>query len=97
MPLVPREKDGAVLIDLQVVARASRVCVGPVVGDRLKVQVTAPPVDGEANAAVILALAEALGVPRRDVTIVAGESARRKTVRIRGIGKRALANYIEAE
>jgi uncharacterized protein (TIGR00251 family) len=48
------------------------------------VAVTAPPVDGAANAAVIDALAEAFGVPRRSVQIVRGETGRRKTVRITG-------------
>ena len=65
------------------------------VGDRLRVAVTAPPVDGAANAAVVRALAEALGVPRRAVTIVRGETGRRKTVRIEGpdasAGRRRLA------
>ena len=51
---------------------------------RLKVAVTAPPVDGEANAAVIELLAKALGVPRRQVEVIAGASSRRKTVRIEG-------------
>jgi uncharacterized protein (TIGR00251 family) len=51
---------------------------------RLKVAVTAPPVDGEANAAVVEVLAKALGVPRRQVEVIAGMSSRRKTVRIEG-------------
>lgn len=49
---------------------------------RLKVAVTAPPVDGEANAAVIELLAKELGIPRRQIEVIAGASSRRKTVRI---------------
>jgi len=71
-------------IDVLVVPRASRVAVGPMVGDRLRVAVTAPPVDGAANAAVIEALAAAFGARRAAVTIVRGEKGRRKTVRIEG-------------
>lgn len=71
-------------IDLLVVPRASRVAVGPLVGDRLRVAVTAPPVDGEANAAVIEAVAGAFGVRRSAVTIVRGERGKRKTVSIEG-------------
>jgi uncharacterized protein (TIGR00251 family) len=74
----------ALTIDVLVVPRASRTAVGPNVGDRLRVAVTAPPVDGEANAAVIEALAHAFGVRRSAVTIVRGERGRRKTVRIEG-------------
>ena len=86
-----REVDGALVVDVLVQPRASRAGVGPVVGDRLRVSVTAPPVDGKANAAVIDALAEALGVRRADVTIVRGETGRRKTVRIAGATRAALA------
>ena len=73
-----------VLIDVQVSPRASRAKVGPVHGDRLKVAVTAPPVDGAANAAVIEVLARALARPRRDLDVAGGMSSRRKTVRVRG-------------
>jgi len=72
------------MVDVQVVPRASRVAVGPAVGDRLRVAVTAPPVDGAANAAVIDALAAAFGVRRGSVSIVRGEAGRRKTIRIEG-------------
>ena len=78
-------------IDVLVVPRASRVCVGPMVGDRLRVAVTAPPVDGEANAAVIEAVAKAFGVRRTAVAIVHGERGRRKTLEIDGASAAALA------
>ena len=71
-------------IDIQVVPRASRVAVGGRVGERLRVAVTAPPVDGAANAAVTEALAEAFGLRPRDVTILRGQSGKRKTVRVAG-------------
>jgi uncharacterized protein (TIGR00251 family) len=71
-------------IDVLVAPRASRAAVGPMVGDRLRVAVTAPPVDGEANAAVIDAVAEAFGVRRAQVRIVRGERGRRKTLEIDG-------------
>jgi uncharacterized protein (TIGR00251 family) len=77
-------------LDVLVVPRASRTSVGPLVGDRLRVAVTAPPVDGEANAAVIEALAKAFGVRRSSVTIVHGERGRRKTVTVEGAGPGAL-------
>ena len=45
----------------------------------------APPVDGAANEALVELLAESLGVPRRAVRIVAGESSRSKTVDVDGV------------
>ena len=80
----PDHLPAALTVDVQVVPRASRVAVGPAVGDRLRVAVTAPPVDGAANAAVIDALAAAFGVRRGAISIVRGETGRRKTLRIEG-------------
>jgi uncharacterized protein (TIGR00251 family) len=78
-------RDGALTLDIVVAPRASRPGLGPVVGDRLRVAVAAPPVDGKANAAVIELLAKTLGVPRGAVEIVRGETGRKKTVRLRGV------------
>lgn len=85
------EHGGAVTFDVLVQPRASRAKVGPVHDGRLKVSVTAPPVDGEANAAVIELLAKTLGVPRGAVEVIAGASSRRKTVRITGVAAAAIA------
>jgi uncharacterized protein (TIGR00251 family) len=65
--------------------RASRSEVVGAHGGALKVRLQAPPVDGAANAALVELLAESLGVPRRAVRIVAGESSRSKTVDVDGV------------
>jgi uncharacterized protein (TIGR00251 family) len=80
-----REDAGGVTFDVLVTPRASRERVGPVVDGRLKVAVTAPPVEGEANAAVCALLARALGVPKSAVSVVRGDTGRRKTVRVAGV------------
>jgi uncharacterized protein len=74
----------SVTFDVKVVPRASRDKLGPRVGDRVKVQLTAPPVDGAANDALRALLAKAFGVPRGQVTILRGETSRQKTVRVDG-------------
>lgn len=51
----------------------------------LRVQLTAPPVDGAANEALIALLAERLGLPKRNVSIVQGAASRQKTVEIVGM------------
>ena len=71
-------------IDILVQPRASRAKIGPMHDGRLKIAVTAPPVDGEANAAVIELLAKALGLPKKAISIAAGQSGRRKRVEIDG-------------
>jgi uncharacterized protein (TIGR00251 family) len=89
------EQDGALVVDVLVQPRAPRAKIGPVVGDRLKVSVSAPPVDGKANEAVVRALAEALGIGRAAVEIVRGETGRRKTVRLRGVTLAALLRILD--
>lgn len=49
------------------------------------VRLSAAPVDGAANAELVAAIAGALGLPRRAVTIVSGDRARRKRVRVEGM------------
>jgi uncharacterized protein (TIGR00251 family) len=52
--------------------------------DALKIVLTAPPVDGKANQALIAFLAEALHLPRARIAIIAGLSSRTKMIRITG-------------
>ena len=89
-----RAQGDSVDIDILVQPRASRTRIGPVHGDRIKVAVTAPPVDGEANAAVIELFARALRCPRGAVAIVSGQGSRRKTVRIRGVAEAAVVAVV---
>jgi len=89
------EKDGAVTIDIAVKPRSSREGLGPVQGDRLCVAVNAPPVDGKANEAVGRVLAQTFKVPRSAVTIVRGETGRKKTIRIAGVTAAAVTRAIE--
>jgi uncharacterized protein (TIGR00251 family) len=78
------ERDGAVLIPVRVQPRASREAVTGVHDGALKIALTAPPVEGEANLALVAFLAKQLGVPKRDVQIVQGATGRQKLVAVRG-------------
>lgn len=51
-------------------------------GDRLKIRLTAPPVEGKANAYLMAFLAKAFGVPKSQVSLESGELNRQKRVRI---------------
>jgi uncharacterized protein len=85
---------GVVRFRVRVHAGARRTAVGGRSGSddapALVVRVTAPAVDGRANAAVIDALAGALGIRRRSVRLVTGSSARTKTVEVDGVSARAV-------
>lgn len=69
-------------LPVKVVPKSSRDRVAGWVGDALKICVTAAPERGKANAAVIDVLAQALGLPRRAIRVVAGESSPRKIIEI---------------
>ena len=62
----------------------------------LKARVKAPPVEGEANAALIVLIAKALGVAKTAVVIAAGESARIKTLKIEGMDEGDLMRRLGA-
>jgi uncharacterized protein (TIGR00251 family) len=90
MPAWVREEAGALRIELLVQPRASRNRVVGEQGERLKIALAAPPVEGEANEALVRFLAERLGLRRADVAILRGAAGRRKSVRVAGIGAEAL-------
>src|ERR671928_1997493 len=82
-PLRIEQRRGcAIRFPVRVQPRAARSEIIGIRGDALKVRVAAPPVDGAANAALVELLAAALGIPRRNVRVVAGASSRSKIVEI---------------
>lgn len=81
-------KGGHARFAVHVQPRASRSEIVGIHGAALKVRVTAPPVDGAANAALIAVLSEAFAVPRTAVRILAGESSRSKIVEVDGVSER---------
>ncbi len=79
------EADGGVTFAVRVVPRSSRNQIVGVEGGALKIKLTAPPVEGAANAALIEFIADWLGVRRSAVSIVGGDKARNKRVRVSGV------------
>jgi hypothetical protein len=96
MPAWLRAEGGAVVLELLVQPRASRTRVVGEHDGRLKVQLAAPPVDGEANAALVEFLADVLGVRKGEVAIARGETGRRKTVRVIGVTAAAVEAALAA-
>ena len=72
-------------LQLHVQPRASRTEVAGPHGGALRIRLAAPPVDGEANAELVAFLARRLRVPKAAVTIVRGETGRRKVVEVAGV------------
>jgi uncharacterized protein len=70
---------------VKVVPKSSRDRITGWIGETLKICVTAPPEKGKANTAVEAVLAEALGLPKERIGIVAGHASPRKMVEIDGL------------
>ncbi len=80
----------AAVLAVRVIPRAPRTVVDGERAGAILVRLAAPPVDGAANDALVTFLAAALGVPRRQVTIVSGATSRDKRVRIEGLDESAV-------
>ena len=83
-PRLTAGKNGAVL-RVRVQPRARRAGFEGYHGDLLKVALTAPPVEGAANEALVRFLADALDVPPSTVSVVSGQTSREKAVEFRGL------------
>jgi len=70
-----------------VIPRASKPGIAGTRDGALLVRLQSPPVEGAANTELIQILSDALGVPRRSISIVAGERSRQKRVRIEGVSE----------
>jgi uncharacterized protein (TIGR00251 family) len=79
------EITGGVRLHLFIQPKASKnEVVGPHNGE-IKIKITSPPVDGEANSGLIAYLSKLFGIPKRDIALVKGETNRHKVVDLSGI------------
>lgn len=69
-------------LEVRVQPRASRAAIAGVEGETLKIKLTAPPADGEANRQLIALLSKELKVPKSRIRIIRGETSRNKLIEI---------------
>ena len=84
------EVDGSVRFSVRLTPRGGLDRVDGVVDGVLRARVAAPAVDGAANQALLRLLADVLDVPRRDVRLVSGATARTKVIAVDGVGAERL-------
>ncbi len=89
-------RDGRLLLRIYVQPRASRNKFVGIYGDAMKLSITAPPVDGKANAAVISFLASFLKLKKKNIEIRSGLQSRNKTILIDGLSEEKIRAKIEA-
>jgi hypothetical protein len=80
-------KEPPLTFTVQVQPRSSRDEIAGVHDGRLKVRISAPPVEGKANERLIEVIAKAFCVPKSSVEIIKGQHSRVKTIKISGIAK----------
>ena len=85
LPRNRRAPGKSVTISVRIQPRASKNELVRMDDGGLKIRLTAPPVDGAANEALVRFLADALSVPKTNIEIVSGHTAREKRIKISGV------------
>jgi uncharacterized protein (TIGR00251 family) len=80
-----KEAEASATLSVKIQPRASKNEIIRMEGRGLKIRLTAPPVDGAANEALVRFLADTLHVSKSQVEIVSGHTAREKIIRIDGL------------
>ncbi|MEW6619266.1 MAG: DUF167 domain-containing protein [bacterium] len=80
---------------IKVIPKASKNEILELTDGLLKIKVTAPPVEGAANEAVIKLLARKLGLKKSQIAIVQGQKSKIKTIELNGVNEDELSRYIE--
>jgi uncharacterized protein (TIGR00251 family) len=75
----------SVELRVRVIPRASKSGIAGTRDGALLVRLNAPPVEGAANSELIQVISDALGVPKRSISIVSGERSRLKRIRVEGM------------
>jgi hypothetical protein len=92
-----KDAQGRVTFPVRIVPRASRTELAGVTGGAVRIRISAPPVEGAANQALIRFLAKRLGVGRYQVEIVAGARGRTKVIAVEGITASDVARLLVDE
>ncbi len=79
---------------LRIQPRASRNAIVGLHGQSVRIRLTAPPVEGAANEALVSCLAERLGVPEAAVDLVRGHASRDKVVEVAGLAPEEVARRL---
>ena len=77
-----RWQDNCLLLNCRIQPRAGKDGFAEVLGEQIKIRISAPPTDGKANTHLIKFLAGEFAVPQKNISIIKGESSRQKQIRI---------------
>ena len=91
LPAYLRAQPDGILLFVRLQPRSSANAIGEPLGSELRVRVTAPPVEGAANEALVRLLAEKLDCPRNRVELARGQASRHKLVKLYGLAPAVVA------
>lgn len=94
MSIGVRETSDGVEFEIRVVPRAAKTEIVGQMDGALKVRISAPPVDGAANAELVKLFAKTLGVARSNVEIVSGLASKAKLIRVMGVTAEAVRDAL---
>ena len=97
LPAYVRVQPDGLWLAIKVQPRASVNEIGELLGNELRVKVTAPPVDSAANEAVLRLLAERLDCPRNQVELVRGNASRHKVIKLHGLSLDSVVAKLSSE
>lgn len=86
---------GAVLM-VMAAPRSSKTEIVEIQQDRVKIKVKAPPVDGEANSALVEYLSKIFKIPKKSVILEKGQSGKQKSFLLVGLDKNQVCQTIDA-
>jgi len=89
------DRDNGILVHIHVQPRAAKNAFAGIHAGAVKLRITAPPVDGKANAMIAEILAKMFHVSKSAVTLVSGQQSRRKRFRVAGISYDAALKILE--
>lgn len=83
-----------VRLSIKVIPQAPKTTLAGCQGEWIRIKLTAPPVEGKANKALVEFLARQLSVPKNHITLVAGEAARMKIVQVEDCAEHSLKAFL---
>lgn len=86
---------GAVLM-VMAAPRSSKTEIAEIQQDRVKIKVKAPPVDGEANSALVEYLSKIFKIPKKSVILEKGQTGKQKSFLLSGMSKNQVCQIIDA-
>lgn len=89
-----REEADGVSFEVRVQPRSSKTEISGIQDGILRVRLTSPPVDGAANRQCIELLSRKMKIPKRAIRIASGAGARRKRLKILGLGVEEMKNIL---